>query len=309
MWSSPYTGTGSIAVGGLGTDQFGNLVIAGSFSGTVSFGPGEIVSSSTASGAGASLFVAKLPAAGGTALWAKVFDGQQNLNTQSATSVAVDSAGNVIVGGYVNQGVTFGSNNLTTGGFVVKLDPSGNVMWSSGVSTNCAGICGGGSGDGGYVGVAVDSLGNVIAGSTYSQFVLDGGLHETLGFNLTKYSSSGTQTWQNTYSSGTSGFASVAVTADGDVLSSGVFGPSINLGAGALTTASSATFLGSFSAAGQNQGSTAIGASGPAALTSIAATPAGNLAFLASHAGTSTFGTGTLTALGPVDFVVGVIAP
>jgi hypothetical protein len=52
-------------------------------------------------------------------------------------SLAIDALGNLLVTGFFQNGVDFGGGVLTSGGandnvFVLKLDPSGNHIWSKG---------------------------------------------------------------------------------------------------------------------------------------------------------------------------------
>src|ERR1035437_397511 len=64
--------------------------------------------------------------------WAKSGDGT---NDDGAYSIATDASGNVfIAGGFSSPTITFGTYTLTNNGsydmFLVKYDPSGNVMWA-----------------------------------------------------------------------------------------------------------------------------------------------------------------------------------
>ncbi len=116
-------------------DATGNVIIAGAFSGTVTFGPTVSISSVDSGNPMApnvDIFVAKF-APDGAALWAKSFGDGKN---QSARGVAVDAQGNVVVVGQFVGSVDFGGGSFTSVGpnfddaFIVKLGPQGNHLWS-----------------------------------------------------------------------------------------------------------------------------------------------------------------------------------
>lgn len=151
-------GGGDDVVSGMARDAVGNLLIAGSFQGTVDFDPGAGSVPLTSSG-GNDIFVAKY-AADGTLLWAKKAGG---IGSDVATSVAVDGAGNVVVSGSYSQTADIGGTNLTSNGstdaFLWKLDNAGNSVWARGF---------GGSAIDGATGVDVASNGDVVATGFFS---------------------------------------------------------------------------------------------------------------------------------------------
>lgn len=128
LWQRTFvaSGTGGGArVAGVATDRDGNVVVAGSFTGTVSFGGEPLV------GAGENdVFVAKLDRTG-KHLWSKRFGGP---GYQDATGVAVADDGDVIVIGTLDQKASFGGDELVSAGmidlFCVRLDASGKHLWS-----------------------------------------------------------------------------------------------------------------------------------------------------------------------------------
>lgn len=80
----------------------------------------------------APMTVTKLNASGGV-VWTKSFPG----DCTECHAIAVDSQNNILVTGYISGSATFGNVTLNTAGikfldmdlFVLKLDPSGNVLW------------------------------------------------------------------------------------------------------------------------------------------------------------------------------------
>ena len=113
---------------GVTTDLIGNLLVVGNFaSSSIAFGSNILTNSSTIY----DMFIVKY-ATNGNVLWAKSAGGAGN---EAATSVTTDSVGNIYVAGYFySSQITFGSFTLNNSGgqdaFVVKYDPSGNVIWA-----------------------------------------------------------------------------------------------------------------------------------------------------------------------------------
>lgn len=107
----------------------GGYYVAGSFSGTVSFGSYTLTTTTSSN-----VFVARVDVAGNYQ-WAA----QSGANTYSVgNSLAVDGTGNVYISGYFrNQQATFGSITLTQSGlginktFVAKLSPTGTWLWAT----------------------------------------------------------------------------------------------------------------------------------------------------------------------------------
>lgn len=105
-------------------DTTGNVYILGTFSGTASFG----TTSKTAVGA-TDIFVAKYSSSGALQ-WVQTA-GSTSLD--NATSVVVDNAGNVYIGGNFTGTITFGTTSKITVGsydvFLAKYDTSGTLQW------------------------------------------------------------------------------------------------------------------------------------------------------------------------------------
>jgi len=102
----------------------GAIVVVGSFAGQLDFGGAN----SLTSAGGDDLFVARFDSSG-VLSWALRFG---DADEQSATGVAIDPSGNVLVTGTMAGTVDFGGGPLTASGlsdlFVLKLDSSGSYL-------------------------------------------------------------------------------------------------------------------------------------------------------------------------------------
>jgi hypothetical protein len=101
----------------IAVDATGNSYICGSFAGTVDFNPlGTTPRNVSASGTTNSLFLAKYDA-NGINLWAIKVDANLGaVLTEAYSSVDLDNAGNVILGGNYRNSITIGANNFTAVG-------------------------------------------------------------------------------------------------------------------------------------------------------------------------------------------------
>ena len=106
-------------------DGPGNILVSGSFKGTIDFGGGPLTSAGLAD-----LYVAKLDALGNH-LWSKRFG---DVGDQVNCQVAVDEVGNVLMVGDFDGTIDFGGGPLISAGnldlFVAKFDQLGNHLWS-----------------------------------------------------------------------------------------------------------------------------------------------------------------------------------
>jgi hypothetical protein len=224
------------ALGGLGddsglataTDSSGNIIVAGYFSGSVSFGSGTLTSAG-----GTDIFVAKYSPAGAN-LWAKSFGGTGD---DRANGVAVDASGNIFITGQFSTTVNFGQGALTCAGgldiFVAKLSPAGVGLWSKRYGSTSEDI---GSA------LAVDGSGNVVVtghfmgtnnfggGTVISTFSGMGSLTTMDTFVLKLAGLDGSYQWLKTFSNDSQNRAfGVAVDLSGNVLVTGSFEGNIDL--------------------------------------------------------------------------------
>lgn len=154
LWAKSAGGTSNDWGTDIATDAAGNVLITGWFtSDTLIFGT-TIFTNPVPGSRG--IFNVKYDSIGNV-LWAKGADGSAYV---SGSSIATDAVGNVLVTGDFNSpNVIFGTITLTNASFInsdifiVKYDPSGNVLWAN--------SAGGTTHDYGYS-IATDANGNVM---------------------------------------------------------------------------------------------------------------------------------------------------
>ena len=127
LWATEAGGPASDEPQSVAVDKQGNVIVAGSYQQSASFGPLKLSSAGSYDG-----FVAKLSPAG-QPLWAHTVGGK---GADYAHGVAVDSAGDIYVAGSFDWDADFGSTQLSAAGgvyadiFVHKLDASGGDEWA-----------------------------------------------------------------------------------------------------------------------------------------------------------------------------------
>lgn len=227
VWSQGYGGTSGEVLRGLCVDQVGNAYITGYFSGAFTFGETQLTSAGSSD-----LFVARV-LADGSADWAKSLG---STNSDIATSIAVDSQGNVAVTGYFNGTVNLGGSDLTSSGgndvFILKLSSDGAHIWSR--STGDVGSDIGQS-------IAIDSEGNVVVAGYFQGTVNFGGDDITSqgGYDsfVAKFDADGQHLWSHGYG-GTSTDVAMGLAVDslGQVFLTGYFSGTANFGGDDLTS-------------------------------------------------------------------------
>jgi hypothetical protein len=232
IWAKSAGGTNIDRGYGVATDANGNIFVTGFFSSSaIIFGSTTLTPVS-----GEDIFIVKYDPSGNV-LWAKNEGGSNN---EFGSAVATDLIGNCYVTGYFGSStMTIGSTTLTNAGggdkFIVKYNPSGNVLWAK--------SAGGTALDAGY-GVTTDAGGNV--------FVTGGYVSSTIAFGTTtltnsnagtydmyivKYDGNGNVLWAKR-EGGTNNEEGNSATSDlnGNVYVIGYFGsPTIAIGSTTLT--------------------------------------------------------------------------
>ncbi|HKW13409.1 MAG TPA: T9SS type A sorting domain-containing protein [Candidatus Krumholzibacteria bacterium] len=185
IWSKGFGSTAADAANAIALDASANVVITGTFAGTINFGGSNLLN-----GGGNDVFVAKFDT-GGTHIWSQRFGGA---SIDQANGLATDAAGNVLTSGYFTGTANFGGANLVsaggTDGYVAKYSSAGVHQWSLrfGAANN----------DVANKAVA-DGAGNVLVTGFFNSAVdFGGGILTSAGFTdamIVRYSPAGTHQW------------------------------------------------------------------------------------------------------------------
>jgi uncharacterized protein (AIM24 family) len=234
LWSKRFGNTSDDFGYGVAVDANDNIIVTGSFGGTVNFGGGLLTSSG-----GSDIFVARY-SANGSYLWSKRFGGP---GKDEGHAVAVDVAnGDIIITGMFNNTVDFGGGPFTCVDlagdiFVARYSANGSYLWSKrfgGVNN-----FGGDSGEA----VAVDASGNVVVtGYFYGTSDFGGGsLISAGGYDIfvAKYSASGAHlASQGLGGIGTDQGFEISLDDVGNAVLTGRFQCTVDFGNGPLTSSS-----------------------------------------------------------------------
>lgn len=129
IWSQRFGDMSNQIAKSLTSDSSGNVILAGTFEGSLDFGGGTLESQG-----GYDIFLAKLNPEGAHD-WSHSF-GDEALWRQEANDVAVDLDDNILVTGEFEGTVDFGGGPLVNVGasdlFCAKFDRDGNQVWSRG---------------------------------------------------------------------------------------------------------------------------------------------------------------------------------
>lgn len=292
VWSKRYGDNASQQCDDIAADAAGNVLLAGRFEGTVDFGAGPMTSAGVSDA-----FLAKLDP-DGNALWAKRFG---DAMYQQTWSVAADPAGNIFIAGAFLGSIDFGGGSLVSAGnqdiFVAKLDPGGALLWAKRF------------GDAAFqsiYSIAVDPGGGVAMIGSFKGVVDFGGGPLTSSGSETvcvvKLDAMGNHVFSKRFGEGGPAYGpGIAVDAAGNVLVTGSFTSSIDLGGGPLTTTGSDAFIGKLSPAGAHIWSRQSTGAMDSSSRKIAADAAGTVRVSGNFAGTVDMGSGPLTSQGEDD--------
>lgn len=298
-WSKAFGDASNQTGQSVAVDKDGNVIIAGDFMGSVNFGAGAMQSTGDYD-----VFVAMLDA-NGNRMWE---EGLGGTTTQRSKAVAVDGDRNVLVTGSFSASMQVGGETLQgteNDMYLVKFTPSGEVTWSR--------QFGGPSSQFGTK-LAVDPKdGSIAVGGFFLDSISLGG--ETLmtaGAGLSsifigKLNADGGHVWSKAFGDGTATVNGLTVDVFGNVLATGDFQASINLGGSALqSSGDSDVFLAKLGADGKHVWSKSFGDANGQFGTAIAVDPFGGVLATAHMAGTFDLGGEPITCETGCDILLKV---
>jgi hypothetical protein len=218
-WAKSAGGSGQDFGRGVAVDPRGNSYVTGSFSGTATFGAGEVNEVQLTDIRPSSFFVAKFNSYG-TLSWAK-----SEVGYVLGSDIASDPRGNIYVSGSFIGTVNFGAGGVNrtviratdSTGFIAKYSPYGTLSWVASIADPYSL---------GVIGISVDPRGNsYVIGRRSNNDVI-----------VAKYTPDVALSWIKT--AGGSGSAPggdhIAVDARGNSYVTGSFSETVTFGAGEL---------------------------------------------------------------------------
>jgi hypothetical protein len=292
LWSRAFEATVDVGSPAIAVDSQGSIVLTGNFTGTLDLGSGPL-----ASGDSSNVFVARLDA-DGHPLWSQRYSIGGDMG-----DLAVDTAGNVVVGGTFGGDLDFGLGvihaGVATHGFLVKLDPIGTPLWQKDIASPDEAT---------VYGLALDATGAV---------TFTGRFRTSIGLGFTsigdrdayvaRYDANGMLLWARQLGGdGVHMGLDVAVDEAGNSAVGGLFGGTIDLGNGPIMAQGSGL---AFAARYDPQGNITWGRSFKVPydvasvtqqrLSSVAFGPAGQLWMAGQFTSAIDFGGGPLLGPGP----------
>lgn len=294
-WARRWGSAGVERVVALATDAAGNIVVAGTFAGTIDFGTGPLTSVT-----GTDTFVAAYSPSGAP-LWTDRLP-------VAATGMTARSDGTVVLIGTAVGAVDFGAGPVAAIGsrdlFIVQYAPGGGLGWvrraaSSGSVTPKA--------------VAVNGNGNIAVTGYFSGTVDLGGvsLSSVGGYDLfvAAYGPLGALSWaRRGGGAGTDDGHAVAIDAAGFVVASGYIQGTADLGGGPVGGAVQSLAVAKYGPTGAFVWGRAYGATYGASGNGVVVGATGTIVVTGSFQGTGAFGAATLTSAGIEDIVVSALS-
>ncbi len=290
-WSKGFGDFGDDKAYSVATDGLGNVVVVGTFEGTVNFGGSDLNAIAN------DIFVAKFNRFG-MHLWSHSFG---DVGYDFAYDVAIDNVGSIYVTGtYEGQIELGGASFLSNGGrdiFLVKFNTNGGHMWSQSF----------GSAFGNDEGksVAIDTDGNVVLGAEFGYTVSFGGASLVSAGNsdvaIAKFNTFGTHLWSHVDGGPEWDFVGSLATSpvNDSVVMIGCFGGSANFGGTNLVSAGGDDiYVVSYAQSGSHQWSKRIGGTAHDAGEGIAIDSAGQIAITGSFLDVVDFGSGPVPSSG-----------
>ncbi len=234
-WARSATGTSYDQSSTVAADAAGNVIVSGYFA-SDSIIIGSVILYNNTPGFD-DMFIAKYDSSGNF-LWAQSAGGSMD---DKGFSVTTDAAGNVYLTGYFySPTITIGTYTFTNAGnvgdiFIVKYDPSGNILWATKE---------GGPGVEIPYSINVDAAGNMVVVGRFSSLSITFGTYTltqagSMDVFVVKYDAGGNVLWAKGAGGGSNDEAySVDVDASGNILMAGYFATTALFGTITLTSTS-----------------------------------------------------------------------
>lgn len=299
LWAKKFGDSDVQTASSIGVDANGNVYVTGNFKGAINFGGGNL---NAAGALFVDVYLAKLGSDGGH-VWSKSFG---DTNVQNVRSMAVDTAGNIIITGFFQNDINFGGATLTSAGlydvFLAKFTTDGMHQWSR--------RFGDAAGDQNGRAVVLDSTGNVyLAGDIGGSIDFGGGVMTATATKVafaTKFDPLGNATWAKlSVGMGTdrATATAIAVGPAGEVLVGGNFRGNFDLGGGSIVNPNvDDAFITLFDAAGMHTLTQSFGDTQSQTVTGVAVAANGDLIATGNFSGSIDVGTGMpITSAGAFD--------
>jgi hypothetical protein len=296
VWIKQLGGASTASVNGIDVDSSGNVIAAGAFSGSASFGGATFTSAGLDD-----VFVVKLSASDGSHLWSQAFGGTSE---DQPGGVAVDTQGNALVAGFFYNTINPGTQPIASAGgsdaFIVKYaSANGAHVWSKGI---------GGTGNDTAGAVAVDGSDNVVIAGRFTGAVNFGGgstsppMGAASGAFVGKYASA-SGSYLTAKASNALDATSVAADASGNMYVAGPFKGTIDVGGPSTLTSIGGQdiYLVKYSIAGAHLWSKSYGNASTDDVRTVRLDPGGNLLLLGTFYGSVSYGGPSLSAAGDKD--------
>lgn len=156
LWANVFGGTGlSNNLSSLGVDTAGDVIIGGTFSGTMDFDPGPGTATFASAGTGFEVFVMKYDKNGQYVWGMKAAGGTGN----TVKLVRTDIENSIYILGEYSTRLEFGTVQFVGSSdvYILKMSSSGNPLWGKALDINTT------------TATAVDALGNIYLAGTFYQ--------------------------------------------------------------------------------------------------------------------------------------------
>ncbi len=221
QWNKQFGDVSSQTATGVDVDPDDNIVVCGTFFGSVDFGGGGVTSAGFAD-----VFLLEL-AANGDWVWNETFG---DANPQGVSWVDVDDQGRIALTGTFKGTVDFGSGSLSStaanAAYVATYDAQGSGVWSARLTDTGGGVATGGR-------VVLRPDGGAVVTGRFSKKISFGTSNGLTDIFVAKFDGSGTLLPSQTYGSTGNDIASgLAIDAEGYSYVAGGYSAEIDFGVG-----------------------------------------------------------------------------